>query len=73
MPRHMLDIDEAAAYMKISKWTLYAKAKNKEIPCVHVGRRVLFSQEGLDQWFAEQEAKSMPEEKPYGVIRKLKA
>lgn len=64
MPRHMLEVKEAAEYLHISPWTLYDKAKKGLIPCVHVGRRVLFSQEGLDEWFAEQERLSVTIQKP---------
>lgn len=74
MPRHMLEAQEAADYLKISYWTLLNQAKKGLIPCVRVGRRVLFSQEGLDAWIADQEAKSVQPEpgNQYGVLRKIK-
>ena len=74
MPRHMLDAQEAAEYLKVSYWTLLEKAKKGLIPCVKVGRRVLFSQEGLDTWIEAQEAKSMQPEpaNQYGALRKIK-
>jgi len=48
--------------------------KKGQVPCVKVGRRVLFSQEGLDQWIADQEAKSIQQESEpqYGRLRKIK-
>ena len=74
MPRHMLDAQEAADYLKISYWTLLNQAKKGLIPCVRVGRRVLFSQEGLNAWIEQQEAKSVQvePEQQYGVLRKIK-
>lgn len=75
MPRHMLEAQEAAAYLKISYWTLLNQAKKGIIPCVRVGRRVLFSQEGLDTWIETQETKSIntiPVPDQYGVLRKIK-
>lgn len=74
MPRHMLEAQEAAEYLKISYWTLLNQAKKGLIPCVRVGHRVLFSQEGLDAWIADQEAKSVQLEpgNQYGVLRKIK-
>jgi excisionase family DNA binding protein len=75
MARHMLEAQEAADYLKVSYWTLLEKAKKEVVPCVRVGRRVLFSQEGLDAWIADQEAESIGQkEKPaqYGVLRKIK-
>lgn len=64
MPRHMLEAQEAADYLHISYWTLLEKAKKGLIPCVRVGRRVLFSQEGLDHWFADQERLSVSTQRP---------
>lgn len=74
MSRHMLEAQEAAEYLHISYWTLLEKAKKGLIPCVRVGRRVLFSQEGLDAWFEQQEVKSVQSEpsNQYGVLRKIK-
>jgi excisionase family DNA binding protein len=74
MPRHMLEAQEAADYLHISYWTILEKAKKGIIPCIKIGRRVLFSQEGLDQWIIDQEAKSVqpaPDNR-YGVLRKIK-
>jgi len=74
MPRHMLEAQEAAEYLHISYWTLLEKAKKNLIPCVRVGRRVLFSQEGLDKWFEDREDASVqkPEENQYGKLRQIK-
>lgn len=74
MARHMLEAQEAAGYLKVSYWTLLEKAKKGLIPCTRVGRRVLFSQEGLDSWIEQQEAKSIQSEpeQQYGVLRKIK-
>lgn len=76
MPRHMLEAQEAADYLKVSYWTLLERAKKGVIPCVRVGRRVLFSQEGLDAWIDAQEARSVKQEpdpdQQYGKLRKVK-
>jgi hypothetical protein len=49
------------------------KAKKGIIPCVRIGRRVLFSQEGLEKWIEEQENNSInkPEQSQYGKLRKI--
>ncbi|MGI6421380.1 MAG: helix-turn-helix domain-containing protein [Syntrophomonadaceae bacterium] len=54
-------------------WTLLEKAKKGIIPCVRIGRRVLFSQEGLEKWIEEQENNSInkPEQSQYGKLRKI--
>ena len=75
MARHMLDAAEAAEYLKVSYWTLLEKAKKGVIPCVKVGRRVLFSQEGLDAWIEDQEGQSINRDvkgADYGKLRKIK-
>ena len=75
MARTMLDANEAADYLKISYYTILDKAKKGLIPCVRVGARVLFSQEGLDGWIEEQEAANVrkPEGKQCGKLRAIRA
>lgn len=75
MPRTMLDANEAADYLKISYYTILDKAKKGLIPCVRVGARVLFSQEGLDSWIEEQEQASISKHqgKEYGKLRAIRA
>ncbi|NLB87850.1 MAG: helix-turn-helix domain-containing protein [Syntrophomonadaceae bacterium] len=77
MSRTMLEAKEAADYLKVSYWTLLDKAKKGAIPHVKVGRRVLFSLEGLSEWIKEQELSSVSKESEsqksqYGVLRKIK-
>jgi excisionase family DNA binding protein len=69
----MLEAQEAADYLRISYWNLLEQAKKGVIPCVRIGRRVLFSQEGLEAWIEEQEARSVskPEQAQYGKLRKI--
>lgn len=74
MARTMFTAQEGADYLKISYYTALQKAKRGEIPCVRIGSRVLFSQEGLDTWIQEQEAASVKpaqEAQAYGKLRKI--
>lgn len=74
MAKHMMEAQEAAAWLHISYYTLLQKAKKGEIPCIRIGSRVLFSQEGLEAWIEEQEAasvKPVEETKGYGKLRKI--
>lgn len=67
---------EGAAHIGCSYWQILEMAKRKEIPCIHIGRRVLFRQSTLDHWMSEQEKqsqKSFAEEPSYGIIRRVKA
>ncbi|NLG32109.1 MAG: helix-turn-helix domain-containing protein [Syntrophomonadaceae bacterium] len=74
MAKHMMEAQEAATWLHISYYTLLQKAKKGEIPCVRIGSRVLFSQEGLETWIEEQEAASIKPthaDQGYGKLRKI--
>ena len=47
----ILTIDEAAAFLKVTKRTLYRHA---EIPRVKVGAQLRFIQEDLERWIRSQ-------------------
>ena len=46
----LLTLDEAAAYMRISKKTVYSYTHQRRIPFIKIGRRVNFRQDELDKW-----------------------
>ena len=50
---------EAAEFLHISERFLLMKAASGELPCVRIGRRALFTRDGLSGWLAEQEAASL--------------
>ena len=43
-------VEEAAAYLKIPKPTVYQLAQAGKIPCQKVGRHWRFSREAIDRW-----------------------
>ena len=47
-----LDIDQAASFLGLKKGTLYNMLSRRAIPFHKVGRRVLFTKEELEAWFA---------------------
>jgi excisionase family DNA binding protein len=49
----ILDVDEAAALLKVSKKTIYTRVKNDTIPYAKLGRKLLFSRTKLTQWVAD--------------------
>lgn len=49
----VLTIEELAAYLKISKSTLYKLAQNGEVPGQKVGKHWRFRRDIIDQWMAE--------------------
>ena len=46
----VLTIDELAAYLKMSKSTLYHFARNGTVPGVKVGRHWRFHKDAIDAW-----------------------
>ncbi len=49
---NVLTIDELAAYLKISKSTLYKLAQKGEVPGQKVGKHWRFRRDIIDQWLA---------------------
>lgn len=47
---HLLTIDEACAFLKMKKATLYQKTHKREIPFVKKGKPLFFSRQDLIQW-----------------------
>lgn len=47
--KKLLTVDEAAGYICVSKNTLYQWASQRRIETVHIGRKLLFRQEYLDE------------------------
>jgi len=48
----ILDVDEAAVLLKVSKKTIYNRVKAGTLPHARVGRKLLFSRQKLHQWIA---------------------
>ena len=48
----ILDVDEAAALLKVSKKTVYARVRENAIPYAKLGRKLLFHRPSLVQWIA---------------------
>jgi len=46
----LLTIEEASELTKLSVKTLYTYAEKETIPHIKLGRRVLFSEDKLEQW-----------------------
>lgn len=48
--REVLNVDEAAAFLGVSRWALYASVGRQEVPHRRVGKRILFSRRALLDW-----------------------
>lgn len=59
MERNTLTVIETAAYIGVSKDSIYALVRENGIPYVRVGKRILFRKETIDNWMQLQEKKAM--------------
>ena len=50
----LMTIDEVAAYMQVSRFTVYRLAKERLIPGTKIGRQWRFQKEDIDQWVRAQ-------------------
>ena len=50
----LMTIDEVAAYMQVSRFTVYRLAKDRTIPATKIGRQWRFQKEEIDQWIKNQ-------------------
>jgi len=46
----LLTVPQAASYLSASVWAVRSLAWSKEVPCVRIGRRVLFDLRDLDRY-----------------------
>lgn len=45
-----MTIEDVAAYMRVSRFTVYRLAKDRVIPATKVGRQWRFEKEEIDRW-----------------------
>ena len=57
MDKKTLSVAEAAAVVGISTRYMYDLVKAKGFPTIQIGRRLLVSVKGLEQWLEEQAQK----------------
>jgi len=50
----LMTINEVAAYMQVSRFTVYRLAKDHTIPATKIGRQWRFQKEEIDQWIRNQ-------------------
>lgn len=50
----LMTINEVAAYMQVSRFTVYRLAKDRTIPATKIGRQWRFQKEEIDQWIKNQ-------------------
>lgn len=62
----VLNADEASAWLKIPKTTLYKLCNDGELPAAKVGRHWRFHSETLEKWLLEKTHRSQATEKGKG-------
>jgi excisionase family DNA binding protein len=50
----LMTIEEVAAYMRVSRFTVYRLAKDHSMPATRIGRQWRFQKEEIDRWMREQ-------------------
>ncbi|WP_226655836.1 helix-turn-helix domain-containing protein [Pseudalkalibacillus hwajinpoensis] len=58
MNRKTLTVQEAAAYIGVSKDLIYQLVREGSIPYFKVGTRILLKQDSIDMWINEKEMSS---------------
>lgn len=56
-----LTVADVADYLGVCTDTIYTMVQEKQIPHFRVRRRILFRQEAIDAWMAQQENKIVEE------------
>jgi len=57
----LLNIEEAAAFLKVSVAAIYTKVSRKEIPVSKPGRRLYFNKSELKEWIRQSKRKTLKE------------
>lgn len=52
--KRYLNASELAGYIGKSKWWVYEKVKNREIPFMFVGKQARFDVKSIDQWLSRK-------------------
>lgn len=50
----LMTIDELAAYMRVSRFTVYRLAKGRSIPATKIGRQWRFQKKEIDRWVTQR-------------------
>ena len=52
--QRLMTIEEVAAYMQVSRFTVYRLAKEQSIPASKIGRQWRFQREEINRWMQDQ-------------------
>lgn len=51
--KEVLNIDDAAEYLGVSRGTLYNWCSQRRVPFIKIGSRTMFRKRDLDTWIAD--------------------
>lgn len=57
MERTTITVDELSEWIGISKDLVYSLCREKKIPHMRIGKRILFKISSVEKWLDEQEVK----------------
>lgn len=60
-PEHLLTVQEAAQFLKLTVPTMYSKVSKKKLPCMKRGKRLYFSSTELMEYVKQGRKKSYAE------------
>jgi excisionase family DNA binding protein len=56
----VMTVEEASAYLKLPRSTIYKLLKERKLPGRKIGRTWRFHRKGLDQWLQERPEDDLP-------------
>ena len=66
----VLKVEQVAQLLGVSAWSIYEAIKPREIPAIHVGRRILVPTHALRGWMSDSASRhdeAMARERPYKI------
>lgn len=61
MERQTITVKEASKYLGVSKDLVYTLVRQKQLPHIKLGKRILFRKDILDDWLRIKETESVGE------------
>lgn len=63
MEKRTMTVKETAEYLGVHPDTIYLMAKEGELPHIRMRSKILFFQQAIDSWVADQQKRSQTQEK----------
>ncbi|WP_310876879.1 excisionase family DNA-binding protein [Priestia megaterium] len=63
MDKQTISVKETAVYMGVSKDLVYQLVRERKVPHLRLGHRILFRKEAIDRWLTTQETLSVQQNK----------